>query len=692
MAPPRILLCGDVLGRLCQLFKRVLSVNKSAGPFDALLCVGQFFPDSDDRLDEFMEYMEGKSEIPIPTYFIGDYGVGTAKVLFDATNDPQNQGFRMDGLKICNNLYWLKGSGKFVLHGLSVAYLSGRKSSSGQRFGMYSQDDVDALRAFAEEPGIVDLFLTYPFYVLAPASLNPLGVTNRAAPDDVPPNISLESGSDSTAAELVSDIKPRYHIAGSKGMFYSREPYSNVSAAHVTRFFGLAPVGNKDRQKFMHAISPTPASTMSATEISIKPPNTTMSPYEAIDKLTPTKEATKRPIDSSPEAQYWRYDVKKQRQGDGDGDGDKLCFKFLSSGSCARGEKCHFQHNADAREQYLRGVCLDFLVKGKCERGPECQFIHKLLEEGENVSGQRRNFDSASRSKECWFCLSSPNVESHLIVSIGEHIYCALAKGPLVDDHLLIIPIEHSPSTLSLPPECEKELCQFQSILRTHFKSHRKEIIFFELISKRGTHANLQVVPVPSTKASSVKTIFSLAAKKLGFEFETMNVDTNSEGRKRAKIHFESRSGFFYVELPDGTILSHAIEENENFPVQFGREVLAGLLKKPEKADWRNWVRCFVVIAREHSADEQRIDSLRLSAMVQSAKPISSPVPESLYPTLAVLMLAIGLAVAASFFIYEATISRKNRSLAKELITGAVASIFLGFGSLFLLLSAGVYV
>ena len=46
--------------------------------------------------------------------------------------------------------------------GLSVAYLSGRESSDAQQFGVYSQDDVDALRAIAEEPGIVDLFLTYP--------------------------------------------------------------------------------------------------------------------------------------------------------------------------------------------------------------------------------------------------------------------------------------------------------------------------------------------------------------------------------------------------------------------------------------------------------------------------------------------------------------------------------------------------
>ncbi|KAK7388194.1 hypothetical protein VNO78_23003 [Psophocarpus tetragonolobus] len=73
-------------------------------------------------------------------------------------------------------------------------------------------------------------------------------------------------------------------------------------------------------------------------------------------------------------------------------------------------------------------------------------------------------------------------------------------------------------------------------------------------------------------------------------------------------------------------------------------------------------------------------------------KPITSPVPDAWYPTLSVFTLAIGLVLTASFFIYEATSSRKSRSLAQELTTGAVASVFLGFGSLFLLLACGVYV
>ncbi|KAF5194977.1 Transmembrane protein [Thalictrum thalictroides] len=78
--------------------------------------------------------------------------------------------------------------------------------------------------------------------------------------------------------------------------------------------------------------------------------------------------------------------------------------------------------------------------------------------------------------------------------------------------------------------------------------------------------------------------------------------------------------------------------------------------------------------------------------MASQAKPITSPISDVYYPSLAVVMIGIGLIVTASFFIYEATSSKKTRSLAKELIAGTVASVFLGFGSLFLLLASGVYV
>lgn len=37
------LLCGDVEGKFQTLFNRVDNIQKKSGPFDALLCVGNFF-------------------------------------------------------------------------------------------------------------------------------------------------------------------------------------------------------------------------------------------------------------------------------------------------------------------------------------------------------------------------------------------------------------------------------------------------------------------------------------------------------------------------------------------------------------------------------------------------------------------------------------------------------------------------
>ena len=45
-----------------------------------------------------------------------------------------------------------------------------------------------------------------------------------------------------------SSFSCSYHVAGTMGVFYAREPYTNVDAVHVTRFMGLAPVGNKNKQ------------------------------------------------------------------------------------------------------------------------------------------------------------------------------------------------------------------------------------------------------------------------------------------------------------------------------------------------------------------------------------------------------------------------------------------------------------
>lgn len=142
------------------------------------------------------------------------------------------------------------------------------------------------------------------------------------------------------------------------------------------------------------------------------------------------------------------------------------------------------------------------------------------------------------RSKDCWFCLSSANVESQLIISVGENFYCALAKGPLVQDHVLVIPVEHSPNTLSLPPECEIDLGRFQNSLKKYYKNQGKEVVFFEWVSKRSSHANLQV-----KKGSAFR------VKVRCIMLDLMNFNSFSPKKK----NFNS---YFYIRLLEVCLLS----------------------------------------------------------------------------------------------------------------------------------------
>jgi tellurite resistance protein TehA-like permease len=76
--------------------------------------------------------------------------------------------------------------------------------------------------------------------------------------------------------------------------------------------------------------------------------------------------------------------------------------------------------------------------------------------------------------------------------------------------------------------------------------------------------------------------------------------------------------------------------------------------------------------------------------------PYHTSINPALYPTLATLFLVVGLLFVAYFFVYEITSSaessRRKRNLTKEISIAFPASLFLGFGSLFLLLWTNVYV
>lgn len=72
--------------------------------------------------------------------------------------------------------------------------------------------------------------------------------------------------------------------------------------------------------------------------------------------------------------------------------------------------------------------------------------------------------------EKCWFCLSSPSVEKHLVITVGEHFYLALAKGPVNQTHCLLLPITHVQCSALLSSESWNELHRFKQALISMFK------------------------------------------------------------------------------------------------------------------------------------------------------------------------------------------------------------------------------
>jgi len=72
-------------------------------------------------------------------------------------------------------------------------------------------------------------------------------------------------------------------------------------------------------------------------------------------------------------------------------------------------------------------------------------------------------------------------------------------------------------------------------------------------------------------------------------------------------------------------------------------------------------------------------------------RPYYSPISPIIYPQLAVILSVVGIFFLAWFFIYEVTTGRK-KDVVKEGLLALLASFFLGFGTLFLLLWTGVFV
>ena len=132
LKPIKVLAVGDVNGKFDELLKKVTTVNKKSGPFDLLICVGEFFG-PDQALNK--KVASGEVPFPIPTYILGPCCPSTS------------QYFEEDNSEFSQNLTYLGKKGILnTASGLTIAYLNGIEASgSATRAFEFSEKNIDDL-------------------------------------------------------------------------------------------------------------------------------------------------------------------------------------------------------------------------------------------------------------------------------------------------------------------------------------------------------------------------------------------------------------------------------------------------------------------------------------------------------------------------------------------------------------------
>lgn len=214
----------------------------------------------------------------------------------------------------------------------------------------------------------------------------------------------------------------------------------------------------------------------------------------------------------------------------------------------------------------------------------------------------------------CYFCLSSPNLATHMCCSIGDDAYVAVAKGPLPTSttftvqglnfpgHLIIIPLPHAPTITSIGPitsladEAVKtyaEMTRFRESIQAMVSSkssHALGVVTWEISRERNVHVIWQLLPIPAT-------IIQNGLAEAAFKVEAENQELPAFTAEDLSLEQQPNYGdFFRVWLwadnsedkIKGKSLVMPLSSDQRFDLQFGRRVLAKLMDLEDRVIWQD--------------------------------------------------------------------------------------------------------
>ncbi|OBA19152.1 hypothetical protein METBIDRAFT_33359 [Metschnikowia bicuspidata var. bicuspidata NRRL YB-4993] len=229
--------------------------------------------------------------------------------------------------------------------------------------------------------------------------------------------------------------------------------------------------------------------------------------------------------------------------------------------------------------------------------GPATKQLRLDLRDGNDEPVKTRTKTVAP--SECFFCLSNPRLESHMIVSIGKFSYLTVAKGPLTmptrslnfSGHAILIPIDHTPLLPDLK-DVRQEIEQYMQSLADAFAKNGYDVAFYEISRPENVHFHIQMVPVPR----------GLIGKTFQRALDEKSRINNESFEHHSKLHFkkclsedpelqelENADRFIKFTIfseKSKTMYITSLEEGKGLDLQFPRRVLAFLLRLPKRIKW----------------------------------------------------------------------------------------------------------
>lgn len=582
---PRIVL-GSVNGQFASAFKKLGALH-AKNQFACCIATGNLFGEDDDD-DELAQLLSGQIEVPVTTYFT--VGTQPFPARIAARLEEAAQSDDGDGNEICPNLHYLgKRSVTKTAEGLRIVALggllvedSGEASADGVVRAGPSTDACLPFHSVADEASLrgahgADILLT---------AIWPRGILRGSAQTVFPEGSGLDPSrvipASDGLADLVTALRPRYHLTASPDVF-------GKDGDEKTTFF-------YEREAFFHPERPDSSHSL------------------AIDVT--------------------RF------------------LSLASWGNAATAKALYAFALSHEAPTLVPAGCTPSPFLGRNANGQrkrraplEAEPFSRFSQDhhgGGGRHGKRSRRDGHRHSPppgpdRCFFCLSNPNLPTHMLASIGDDAYLATAKGPLplsttfaeqglaapeVDaseartgaegksfpGHMIIVPLSHA-ATISAgamhsndpgaaadngqvtATKTFREMTRFRESLQAMVASRSRQrlgTVTWEISRQRNVHVHWQLVPVPAklVVGGLVEAAFRVEAAHL--KLPPLVEDTTSPKGEdpyvpiqgdyfRVWIWGEEVDGDGHEKIVGKTLVMH-LDEGARFDLQYGRRVVAKLL------------------------------------------------------------------------------------------------------------------